>query len=172
MIWSKLKRSVEGLMASSVKEHLQLYYTHYGPGDSYHMVRAWITWDGEQIDMFSNIQWWNTVRSLAAEISGDGEPREHYEYFDQAKDILEQRGHYSCEHFLEALEQYVLLSIDDALRSPDVLIRAWSMFDKRLGKRRLHAMRFEQLERRFEQRWYQLRCQAEGIHNSGSEMEV
>jgi len=37
MIWSKLKKSVEALLADAVKPHLQLYLTRYGPGFSYIM---------------------------------------------------------------------------------------------------------------------------------------
>jgi hypothetical protein len=44
MIWSKLKKSLEALLAD-VKKHLQLHLTRYGPGVSSLMNRAWITWD-------------------------------------------------------------------------------------------------------------------------------
>ncbi len=37
------------------------------------------------------------------------------------------------------------------------------MFDRRLGKRRLRLIQFKPTDPPFIKRWYQLRCQAEGI---------
>jgi hypothetical protein len=163
VIWSKLKKTVESLMADSVKEHLGVHLTRYGSGDTFIMNRAWVTWDGQEISTFSTIRWLNARNSLASQISEDNEPRMHYEHFAQAEDLLAQRGLYPCERFLAALEKYVSLSVEDALNSSDVLIRAWAIFDRRLGKRRLRAMSLEQDALEFERRWYQLRCEAEKI---------
>ena len=170
MIWSKLKKTVEVLMAEAVKEHLHIHLTRYGSGDTYSMTRAWITWDGEEINTFSTIQWLNLRRSLAFQISGTSDPdlpyvhlHVPYEYFEQASTLLSQQGVYPCERFLAALETYTSLPIDHALNSSDCLVRAWSMFDRRLGKRRLRTMRFEPSDFPPVQSWYQLRCDAEKI---------
>ncbi|HEU5374265.1 MAG TPA: hypothetical protein VFV38_02410 [Ktedonobacteraceae bacterium] len=163
MIWSKLQKNVESLMANSVKAHLQVHFTRYGSSGTLSMNRAWVTWDGKEITTFSTIRWLNARTSLASQLSGDNEPRVHYEYFAQAGELLEQRGIYPSERFLAALEKYASLSSEDALASSDVLIRAWSMFDKRLGKRRLRAMHLDQSAPEIERLWYQLRCNAEKI---------
>lgn len=163
MIWSKLKKTVESLMADSVKGHLQIHLTRYGSGETYTMNRAWVTWDGKEISTFSTIQWCNARESLAAEISGGGKQGFHYECYEQAEKLLEQRGFYPCESFLAALERYVSLSIEDALHSSNALIRAWAMFDRRLGKRRLRAMQLDQDHLQHQQLWYQLRCEAEKL---------
>lgn len=171
MIWSKLKKTIESLMAASVQEHLHVYLTRYGPGESYFMNRAWVTWNGEEINTFSTVKYYSAQRSLAAQLSGNAGAIVDYNYFklvdrkyiNQAGKILERRGLYPCESFLSALETYTSLSIDDALHSSDILIRAWSMFDRRLGKRRLRALPFRRLDRHFGQPWYRLRCSTEGI---------
>ncbi|HLG64170.1 MAG TPA: hypothetical protein VKY19_19655 [Ktedonosporobacter sp.] len=163
MIWSKLKKAVETLMADAVKAHLQVHLTHYGSGKTYIMNRAWVTWDGKEVSTFSTIQWCNARESLAARISGDGEQRFHYECYEQAEKLLEQQGLYPCESFLAALENYVSLSIEDALHSPNALIRAWAMFDRRLGKRRLRALHLAQDDSQYQHLWYQLRCEAEKL---------
>jgi len=161
MIWSKLKKTVESLMADTIKDHLQIHLTRYGSGETYIMNRAWVTWDSKEVSTFSTIQWCNARESLAAQISGDGEPRFHYECYEQAEKLLEQQGLYPCESFLAALENYVSLSIEDALHSPNALIRAWAMFDRRLGKRRLRALHLGQDDSQYQHLWYQLRCGAE-----------
>ncbi|HZO72052.1 MAG TPA: hypothetical protein VFB60_07605 [Ktedonobacteraceae bacterium] len=161
MIWSKLKKTVEALMADAVKDHLQIHLTRYGSGETYIMNRAWVTWDGKEVSTFSTIQCCNALEPLAAQISGDGEQRFHYECYEQAEKLLEQQGLYPCESFLAALQTYVSLSIGDALHSSDALIRAWAMFDRRLGKRRLRALQLGQDDSQYQQLWYQLRCGAE-----------
>ena len=166
MIWSKLKRSLETLLADAVKEHLQLHFTRYGPGVTSLMNRAWITWDGEEIHLFSTIGWYNALYSVAIQMYETGERKECPVFFDQSEDLmerLEQRGIYSRQDLYDALETYLSLSIEEALHSSNALIRAWVMFDRRLGKRRLLSMRFKQTDPSFVKRWYQLRCQAEGI---------
>jgi hypothetical protein len=163
LIWSKLKRTVEALLADSVKQHLQLHLTRYGPGQSYMMNRAWITWDGEEISTFSTIQWLRARNALADQISAGSERQDRAAATQQAEALLAARGVYDCWALYDALEEYTSLPIEAALQSPNAIIRAWTMFDRRLGKRRLLAMSFKETDAPFAQRWYQLRCQAEGI---------
>ncbi len=162
MIWSKLKRTIEALLADSVKQHLQCHLTRYGPGESAIMNRAWITWDGKEINTFSTIQWLRERNALAAQIAGD-RPNNCSTSIQQAEALLEERGVYERWAFSAALEEYTSLSIEAALQSPNALIRGWAMFDRRLGKRRLRAMQFKETDPPFIQQWYHLRCQAEGI---------
>ncbi len=166
MIWSKLKRSLEALLADAVKEHLQLHLTRYGPGVSSLMNRAWITWDGEEIHTFSTIGQLQAARGIAAQMYENGERKEPTGFYEPSEDLverLEQRGIYSRQDWYEALETYLSLSIEEALHSSSALIRAWAMFDRRLGKRRLRLIQFKPTDPPFIKRWYQLRCQAEGI---------
>jgi len=127
------------------------------------MNRAWITWDGEEVNTFSTIQKMLAHNTLVAHMREDSEPQKPSASFEQAEEMLEQRGVYSRDDFYSALEEYISLSIEAALYSPNTLIRAWAMFDRRLGKRRLSAMRVEQADHLLVQQWYRLRCQAEGI---------
>ncbi len=169
MIWSKLKKAVEAHLADAVKEHLQLHLTRYGPGVSYIMNRAWITWDGEEISTFATIGWIQAHRALSAHIGENDEQRSQAEISEQASDLLEQRGLYTRDDFYDALEEYSSLSIEKALQSPNTIIKALTMFDKRLGKRRLLAMRSVAIDHPLVQHYYQLRCTVEGIPVSGAE---
>jgi hypothetical protein len=162
-IWSKLKRSVEALLAESVKGRLQFYITRYGPGESTIMTRAWITWDGQEIMNFSSIQWLEAQQALVAQIQAEGGASTRAAVSQDAKEVLEAQGVYSQWDFSAALAEYITLSIDEALSSPHLLIRAWALFDRRLGKKRLRAMQLTERDPAFVHHWYQLRCQAEGI---------
>jgi hypothetical protein len=73
----------------------------------------------------------------------------------------EYNSRYSCE---SRLEDYLNYSIEEALASTDELIRAFAMFDKRVGKRRLHSF-IEEMKNApmLVQHFYAIRCQAAGI---------
>ncbi len=90
MIWSKLKRSLEALLADAVKEHLQLHLTRYGPGVSSLMNRAWITWDGEEIHTFSTIGQLQAARGIAAQMYENGERKEPPGFYEPSEDLVER----------------------------------------------------------------------------------
>ncbi len=170
MIWSKLKKTVENLLADAVRAHVQVHLTRYGSGDTYFMTRAWVTWNKEEIATFSAIKYWNEQKRIASLLllneENKDDAKEQFAYLkhiDSAGMLLEQGGVYATHHLLAALETYVSLPIDEALCNDDVLIRAWAKFDRRLGKRRLREMNIESMDSIFEQQWYRLRCEAEGI---------
>ncbi len=154
MKWSKLKKSAEGLLADSLKGRVKYHLTRYGPGVSYIMARGWITFDKKQIVNCS------TVESI----------QEHYkltgQYFSDDKEALEQlheQGVFTRDDFVEALEEYLELKMEDALNSATALIRAITMFDRRLGKRRLGAMSFADNECPLVRDFYTIRWQAEAL---------
>ncbi|MBA2286125.1 MAG: hypothetical protein H0W02_11615 [Ktedonobacteraceae bacterium] len=166
MRWSKLKKSLEDLLAEAVKEHLQMHFTRYGRSLSSVMDRAWITWDKEEIHTFSTVGWLRGTHSVATQMYEAGERKELPVWYDFSEEVvkrLEQSEVFSRQQWYEALQTYLSLSIEQALHSSNVLIRAWAMFDRRLGKRRLRSMEFQPTDPPFVKRWYQLRCQAEGI---------
>lgn len=77
--------------------------------------------------------------------------------------MLHEQGILTRAEFDDALWQSLSLSIDDALRSGDVVIRAFAMLDSRLGKRRLRTMHLSDDEHLLVRHFYDLRCEAEGI---------
>lgn len=164
MRWSKLKKALEELLAEAVKEHLHVHFTRYGRSPSSMMERAWITWDKKEIHNFSTVSWLRAKRSVATQMYEAGEREEPPGWDDEeVVQRLEQSEITSREQWYEALQTYLSLSIEQAVHSPNALIRAWAMFDRRLGKRHLRSIEFKPTDPPFVQRWYQLRCQAEGI---------
>jgi hypothetical protein len=166
MRWSKLKRSLEDLLADAVKEHLQVHFTRYGRSPNSMMERAWITWDKVEVHNFSTVGWLRGTHSVATQMYEIGERKEPPVWYDFSEEVvkrLEQSGVFSRQQWYDALQTYLSLSIERALHSSNALIRAWAMFDRRLGKRRLRSMEFKPSDPSFVKRWYQLRCQAEGI---------
>ncbi len=154
MVWTKLKKTAEALFADSLKGRIEYHLTRYGNGISYFMSRGWITLDKEEIANFSTIK---RVRE-SYELTG-----EWYSDKQQAIDTLDRRGIFTRDDFVNALEKYVGMQVEDAVQSSNPIIRAIAMFDRRLGKRRIGALSLREDEYRLVTTFYRIRCQAEGL---------
>ncbi len=172
MKWSKSKRAFEKLLAESVKKHVQFHVTQYGPGQSYTMARGWVTWDGQEIANFSNVEWLMQTNGLAREIQQanhvsdftDPVQREGYDLaYDEARTIVEKNEVFSRGQFQDAIEDYVSLSFETAQDSDNPIIKAFSFFDRRLGQRRLAKLQVDDTEPSLIRQFYRLRCQADGL---------
>ncbi len=173
MQWSKLKKLIEQTLAASVKPHLQIHVTRYGPGDSYYMARAWVTWDKEEVASFSTAKWAQECYETAQEIREinscedyrDPDQRKgYYTALAEAERIMDEKGLFSRSDFYDSLMAYLELSVEEAIQADDAIIRAFAMLDKRLGKRRLRAM--DEPRHPLVKMFYRLRCEAEGIDPS------
>ena len=154
MQWSRLKKMLEARAGDSLRPRLQIHLTRYGSREA--ASRLWVLLDREPI--FSTCD--HKGRP-------EGEDESCWTFKSgRAHSCLYWSsfyGTYGCE---VALRDYLNYSIDEALLSPHPLSRALSVFDSRLGKRRLASPQVlaalagdAPLPRHF----YALRCQAEGI---------
>lgn len=176
MRWSHLQHTLHSFLADSVRPHVGFYSTRYGPGMSGLQDRAWITWDQQEIASFATSRWWrrydSVVRQLrtinhCTNVSDPSQREDYYLAADQAQMILDQEGIFSRRAFHAALHEYLSLSIEAAVASPNPIIRAIAMFDRRLGKRRLRQFAEIDFEHPLVKHCYQLRCEAEGLlHNT------
>ncbi len=173
MRWSKLKQLIEGRMADALAGRIEVHstrYRHAHDGDG----RGWITIDKREV---ASLCYWRAsiehgrlargirVANNAADYR-DPARREQYRAADRyARTILHQQGIFTQDEFYGALWNYLSLSIDDALQSENVLIRALAMADRRLGKRRLSAMQMAETEHSLVRMVFALRCEVEGIES-------
>lgn len=77
--------------------------------------------------------------------------------------ILEDKGIFNVDLVYDAFIQYPQLSIDHALNSENVIIKAFALLDKRLGKRKLKNLRYSSNVHPLILEFYKLRCEVEGI---------
>jgi hypothetical protein len=175
--WSKLQKSLQERLCDSLRGRVGYYITRYGPGDSYFMTRAWITLDQHEILHFSTVEWHIQHRNLMAQIeataSGDGtqdpEPTASHQFaHEKAAALLHEQRLYTRDDFLYAAEEYLNLSVEDALDSSNEIILALAMFDRRLGKRRLAALVQGEIRSPLVGRFHQIRCEAEGMAYGGN----
>ena len=172
MKWSKSKKALEKLFAESVKKHVQFYVTQYGPGQSYTMARGWVTWDGQEIANFSSVEHMTETYQMSAQIREanhttdfrDAEQHDGYNLaYNEARRIVQKKGIFSRDQFQDAVETYLSLSIEEALNSDNLIIKALSMFDRRLGQRRLIKLQIGDSEPALVKLFYRLRCQADEL---------
>lgn len=169
MQWSKLRKTVNDLLADSVKNRLQFHVTRYSSGST--MARGWITWDKKEIVNFSTVEKYMEYFKVAhqiQEINGCADFRDpsqkegYYTALEESKEILRQKGVFSRFDFYDSLVDYLELSIEDAMKSENPIIEAVSMLDRRLGKRRLREVG-NHLKHPLAKMFYELRCEAEGL---------
>ena len=170
--WSKLKKDLEERLADSLKDRVQYHITHYGSGDSYTNSRGWITLDGQEVINASTTKFLTKYYRVAHEVRVINNTLDYrdaiqragyYDAYEQAERVAHQDGHFSMADFILACETYVSLSIDEARSSQNMLIRAFSMFDRRLGKRQLAKVERADFEHQLVRKFYQIRCEAEGL---------
>jgi hypothetical protein len=117
MRWSKLKQQVEAMFADGVRGRVELRTTRYEKAHD-RFGRSWITVDGREVANMSN------YLACGGSIA-DGHPGR----FDV--------GVFAGYDLPLAMRAYLTLSIDAAIASPNPLIRALAVLDRRAGGRRL-----------------------------------
>ena len=126
--WSILRTRMEELFADSVKGRVGLRSTQYRNIHD-REGRDWITLDGQElIDRPHVFYWCEWGANDPTEVQAHGEiPGPMLDY-----DARGEPGPLGVTLF-----DYLSMSIDEILGSSNVLIRALSMLDRRVGKRRL-----------------------------------
>jgi hypothetical protein len=175
MQWSKTKGLFKNRLAESLTGRLDIHCTRYRwtrDEDG----RAWVTFDGREVANFCFWTFHNRYWPLAAgirQVSGTEEyrdlpARDADRAGSEARAILHRQGIFSEDEFLDALRAYLQMSVEDALRSDNPLIRALVTFDRRLGKRRLSALADDarDIEHPVVWRFLALRLEAEGMETT------
>ena len=117
MRWSKLKQQVEAMFADGVRGRVELRTTRYEKAHD-RFGRSWITVDGREVANMSNYL-------ACGDSIADGNPDRF------------EAGVFAGYDLPLAMREYLALSIDAAIASPNPLIRALAVLDRRAGERRL-----------------------------------
>ena len=163
MIWSKLKKRSEELLAASLSSRVKYHLTRYGPGVSTHMTRGWITFDGREILSCSTIK----------------QVRESYQltgkWYSEEKGVqgeLHRQKMFTRDEYVDALEEYVQGTTEDLLQSVNPITRAIALLDRRVGKRRLRQIVLDNNELQVVKDFYRIRCQVEGIAVAADDQSI
>lgn len=175
MKWTKVKRNIEDLICDKLKDRLSIHLTHYNVNFG-EQKRIWVTLDKKEIFNASSAHYVMEHDKLWIEIKRKTDkpfPDCLYECFPEfvgkvddgeySTTILEYKGIFNVDLVYDAFIQYPHFSIEKALNSKDNIIQALSLLDKRLGKRKLEAIGSNLIVHPLIRKFYELRCEVEGI---------
>lgn len=181
MKWSKTKSIIESFLCDKLKGRIKIYATVYR---KFHdrPSRVWITFDHKEILSASAVSYAVKHAKLYQEIKekenlkvipysedwnvmfNSPERHELIKASEVAEEILLNEGVVDSYHLYASFMEYCSLSIDEALHSDNVIIKAYAMLDRRLGKRRLQNPDFTAGDTHpLIMRFYRIRCSVEGI---------
>lgn len=168
MAWSKLKTRWLDLLAPALRGRLDVHQAGYraayeGRG------RAWVTFDGETVASFCEFAHENAWRAEGERLRTDEQhKRGHGDLFtDAARAAAAARGTLPPDRHEvgDALAALIGGTPEAALASGEPVRVAFALLDRRLGKRRLHAVDRAALPP-LVLRFYDLRCAAEKAHRA------
>ena len=124
-------------MAASLRGHIQYFATTYR-GERDHEGRAAIRYDGKEI--IQGCYWNNWMKAHLFPKDEKYERRMLVEnaYMD---DTALKLGVFDQRCFYAAFREFDNQSIEKSLESEDLLVRIFAVLDRRVGKRRLKAMK-------------------------------
>ncbi|MCM3390478.1 SF0329 family protein [Ureibacillus chungkukjangi] len=184
MQFSKLKKTIEGFLCAALRGRVELHAAVYRHSHD-ERSRVWFTFDKEEILSAADLSYsmmlykreqelkeLNNLKPIPYNTDWDvmlnsPEREALIAASEQAEEELMRAGEWESWHLYSALMKYPHLSIKDALIEDDPLIRAFALFDRRVGKRRLSKI--DHFEHPIEEKFFQIRCMAEGL-NRGEEM--
>ena len=183
--WSKTKSTLERFLCEKLKGRIQLHATVYRKfHDS--PSRVWITFDRREILNASDVTYAVHHGKVYEQLKVHNQlnPIPYHDDWKvmfhplerqalvQASDAAENRlidqGIFKGDHLYDPLMKYSSLSIEEAMNADNIIVRAYSMLDRRLGKRRLIKLHFPEDTHPLIINFYKIRCEVEGIKSSNS----
>ncbi len=158
--WSGMRKKLEEeYLAPSLRGRIQYFVTRYR-GSHDQEGRAAIRFDGKEI--LQGCYFFHFLRS--GRLPQDAETQRLWRNFTLADDNALQLGMFDQCSFYEAFYIYDNQSIEASLASDNLIVRIFAILDRRVGKRRLEAMKvtIAQAPETF-QVFYAIRAQAEGV---------
>ena len=147
-IWSAIRHKLENeYLAESLRGHIRYFATTYRESHDQE-GRAAIYYDGQEVIVGGYyhrdfcIEWYPKIET----------------------DEVIRMGGFDQRSFYAAFHDFDNQSIEESLKSSNLLIRIFALLDRRVGKRRLLAMK-EQMPQEPEtvQTFYRIRLEAEGL---------
>ena len=181
--WSKTKSTLESFLCDKLKGRIKIYATVYRKfHDS--PSRVWITFDKKEIlsasdstyvvkheKLYQSMKEEKNLKGIPYNVDWDvmfnsEERQKLLKASDDAEEIMINQNIFESYHLYEPLMDYGSLSIDEAMNSENIIIKAYSMLDRRLGKRRLEKLEFTIETHQLILDFYKIRCDVEGITRS------
>ncbi|MBV6682516.1 hypothetical protein KV679_02305 [Bacillus sp. JRC01] len=168
LIWSKTKKRLMNLICEPLQTRIDFHVISYRKAHD-QMGRAVMTVDKEEVFSMCSITSMREEYYREEEIRGkrnedERDVKTNLEIQAIAHKQLLDEGIYARYDFFSVVDDYIQSPISELLKSEDVLVKALTMLDRRVGKRTLCRWKdFIQEEHPLVQRLYMLRCEVENI---------
>lgn len=137
--WSGLNKWLNECLCEELKGRITYFLTRYHKvHDSY--GRAAILLDGKELVCFSWIEQYRQEQQVAAKHNED-RSKGWFELCEEMKPGWAENCTLCEWDFLSAVLEFRNLSIQDALKSEDYIIKTLAILDKRVGKRTLQKIK-------------------------------
>ena len=147
MQWSKLKSRVKDQICPELRDRIDFHLTSYRASHD-GADKVWITIDGRRV--FSCKHYPYEWAEAAAHQSGL--------HGDEIKSALREVEIHGPRDFGDAMRSYLATPVNAALKSPDPIVRAFAIVDRRVGKRTLATLDLSDCQHSLVKAFYELRC--------------
>src|SRR5687768_3471797 len=135
MQWSKLKSRIKHLICPELRDRIDFHLTSYRESHD-GADKVWITVDGQRVFSCNHYPYeWAEAEAYHDGLSDKG-----------VRALLRQKEVHRPKDFGDAMRSYLDLSISEALKSPDPLVKAFALVDRRLGRRTLEKLEMNESE--------------------------
>ncbi len=146
MQWSKLKTRINDLICPDLKKRIDFHITSYRASHD-GADKVWITIDGERVFCCKHYPYeWAERQAHHEGLKGN-----------ELKEALGEKEIHGPADFGNAMRAYLDMPVEEALRSADPLIRAFSIVDRRLGKRTIGKLEISDSDHMLVKTFYRLR---------------
>lgn len=159
--WSGMRHKLENdYLSESLKGHIRYFATSYSKCPD-HEGRAAIMLDGKEIISGGYYNNWAKAHLFPKDEKYEERMSREMPFID---DTAVQLGVFDQRCFYEAFNIFDNQSINESLKSDNMLVRIFAILDRRVGKRKLLAMKeaIEQEGQSFRE-FFAIRANAEGI---------
>lgn len=136
--WSEIRNKLEkNYLAESLRGHIQYYAISYSKSPD-HEGRAAIRFDGKEIISGSYWNNWFKAHLFPHDEKNKERMSKEFAFID---DTALKLGVFDQRCFYRAFDEFDNQSIERSLESDDLIVRIFAILDRRIGKRRLLAVK-------------------------------
>jgi hypothetical protein len=160
-MWSKLRVKLKSFITEDLKDRIDVHLTRYHDAhDGYGEI--WITLDGEKIFGGGYYHWYLTPIPLELLNTFEIQHGFHDDFYKvniESKNVEEvmRIGIHETSHILVNLDNYINTPFHQCINSNNPIYKAFSLIDRRLGKRRFEKITLKEEEHPLVNIFYKLR---------------
>jgi len=171
--WSKAKKQLKSFICESLKDRIDFHIINYRKAHD-QLGRAVITVDKKEILSMCTItaereiyrKEWDIreAQNVEYDVYNGGQ---NLDIGIQAHEMIKTEGIFAQYDFFDAVEKYLSSPIEMSLKSSNIIIKALSLLDRRVGKRTLQKLNEStDTEHEIIKYFFKLRCDAERLRFS------